>query len=48
MLVLMNNSNPIDTVSVSYELKKGKNLKSVGGIYYLTGLVEKVPTSARV
>jgi replicative DNA helicase len=48
MLVLMNNSDPIDTVSVSDELKKGKNLKSVGGIYYLTGLVDKVPTSARV
>ena len=48
MLILMNNSNPIDTVSVSDELKKGKNLKSVGGIYYLTGLVDKVPTSARV
>jgi len=48
MLVLMNNSDPIDTVSVSDELKKGKNLKSVGGIYFLTGLVDKVPTSARV
>tara|TARA_Y100001970_G_scaffold156868_1_gene191931 strand:- start:1406 stop:2746 length:1341 start_codon:yes stop_codon:yes gene_type:complete len=48
MLALMNNSDPIDTVSVSDELKKGKNLKSVGGIYYLTGLVDKVPTSARV
>ena len=48
MLVLMNNSDPIDTVSVSDELKKGKNLKSVGGLYYLTGLVDKVPTSARV
>ena len=48
MLELMNNSNPIDTVSVSDELKKVKSLKSVGGIYYLTGLVDKVPTSARV
>ncbi len=48
MIILMNNSDPIDTVSVSDELKKGKNLKSVGGIYYLTGLVDKVPTSARV
>ena len=48
MLVLMNNSDPIDTVSVSDELKKSKHLKSVGGIYYLTGLVDKVPTSARV
>ena len=48
MITLMNNSNPIDTVSVSDELKKVKSLKSVGGIYYLTGLVDKVPTSARV
>jgi replicative DNA helicase len=48
MIKLMNNSNPIDTVSVSDELKKVKSLKSVGGIYYLTGLVDKVPTSARV
>ena len=48
MIILMNNSDPIDTVSVADELKKGKNLKSVGGIYYLTGLVDKVPTSARV
>ena len=48
MLELMNDSNPIDTVSVSDELKKVKSLKSVGGIYYLTGLVDKVPTSARV
>ena len=48
MIILMNNSDPIDTVSVSDELKKGKNLKSVGGIYYLTGLVDEVPTSARV
>ena len=38
----MNNNDPIDTVSVSDELKKGKNLKSIGGIYYLTGLVDKV------
>ena len=48
MLTLSSESNPIDTVSVSNELKKIKSLKSVGGIYYLTGLVDKVPTSARV
>ena len=48
MLELMNNSNPIDTVSVSDELKKVKSLKGIGGLYYLTGLVDKVPTSARV
>ena len=33
MISLMNNNDPIDTVSVSDELKKGKNLKSIGGIY---------------
>ena len=48
MLTLSSESNPIDTVSVSNELKKIKSLKSIGGIYYLTGLVDKVPTSARV
>ena len=48
MLTLSSESNPIDTVSVSDELKKIKSLKSIGGIYYLTGLVDKVPTSARV
>ncbi len=48
MLTLSSESNPIDTVSVSDKLKKIKSLKSIGGIYYLTGLVDKVPTSARV
>ena len=48
MLVLSEESNPIDTVSVSNELKKKKSLKSVGGLYYLTGLVDKVPTAANI
>ena len=48
MLSLSSKSSPIDTVSVSDELKKAKALKSVGGLYYLTGLVDKVPTSANV
>ena len=48
MLVLCEESNPIDTVSVSNELKKKKSLKSVGGLYYLTGLVDKVPTAANI
>ena len=48
MLVLSEKSDPIDTVSVSDELKKKKLLKSVGGLYYLTGLVEKVPTAANI
>ncbi len=48
MLILSEESNPIDTVSVSNELKKKKSLKSVGGLYYLTGLVDKVPTAANI
>ena len=48
MLSLSSKNSPIDTVSVSDELKKAKALKSVGGLYYLTGLVDKVPTSANV
>ena len=48
MLILSEESNPIDTVSVSNELKKKKSLKSIGGLYYLTGLVDKVPTAANI
>ena len=48
MLSLSSKNSPIDTVSVSDELKKTKSLKSAGGLYYLTGLVDKVPTSANV
>lgn len=48
MLILSEKSNPIDTVSVSNELKKKKSLKSIGGLYYLTGLVDKVPTAANI
>ena len=48
MLILSEKNNPIDTVSVSNELKKKKSLKSVGGLYYLTGLVDKVPTAANI
>ena len=33
MLSLSSKSSPIDTVSVSDELKKAKALKSVGGLY---------------
>ena len=41
MLISIEKSDPIDTVSVSNELKE-KLLKSMGGLYYLTGLVEEV------
>ena len=46
MQKLFDLGDPIDTVSVIDLLKKNKDLKSVGGAYYVTGLVESVPTAA--
>lgn len=48
MVRLFNEGEPIDTVSVVTLLKKAKELESVGGAYYITGLVESVPTVANV
>lgn len=48
MIGLFQESEPIDTVSVVDKLKKNKELDSVGGAYYITGLVETVPTTANV
>lgn len=48
MIGLFHDSEPIDTISVVDKLKKNKELKSVGGAYYITGLVETVPTTANV
>lgn len=48
MIGLFSESEPIDTVSVVDKLKKNKELESVGGAYYITGLVEAVPTTANV
>ncbi len=48
MIQLFEKSEPIDTVSVMDKLKKNKALESVGGMYYVTGLVESVPTTANV
>lgn len=48
MIGLFHDSEPIDTISVVDKLKKNKELKSVGGAYYITGLVEAVPTTANV
>lgn len=45
---LFNEGEPVDTLSVSERLKKNKHLESIGGIYFLTGLVESVPTAAHV
>jgi replicative DNA helicase len=46
MLNLFEKGEPIDTVSVIDLLKKNKELEKVGGTYYITGLVESVPTAA--
>jgi len=46
MLNLFEKGKPIDTISVIEILKKNKDLESVGGTYFLTGLVESVPTAA--
>ncbi len=48
MVELFEGSEPIDTVSLVDRLKKNKQLEAVGGAYYITGLVESVPTVANV
>ncbi len=48
MIGLFHDSEPIDTISVVDKLKKNKELEGVGGAYYITGLVEAVPTTANV
>ena len=48
MQKLSDKAEPIDTLSVSEYLKKNNDLDAVGGIYFLTGLVEMVPTAAHI
>ncbi len=48
MRKLFDNAEPIDTLSVAEYLKKNNDLDVIGGIYFLTGLVEMVPTAAHV
>ncbi|MEE8437826.1 MAG: replicative DNA helicase [Candidatus Neomarinimicrobiota bacterium] len=48
MIDLFNKGEPIDTVSVVDRIKKKKELESVGGAYYITGLAESCPTTANV
>ncbi len=48
MVELFEGGEPIDTVSLVDRLKKNKQLEAVGGAYYITGLVESVPTVANV
>ena len=48
MVYLFDKGISIDTVSVIDLLKKNKDLEKVGGTYFITGLVESVPTAAHI
>jgi replicative DNA helicase len=41
-------NEPIDILTVSNELEKKNELESIGGRYYLTELVERIPSAANV
>lgn len=45
---LFNDSQPIDLLTVSNQLRKDGKLESIGGDYYLIGLTQKVSTSAHI
>ncbi len=48
MLTLYEERSPIDLVTLPQKLKEKKYLEKVGGIAYISGLVEGVPSSANV
>lgn len=48
MLVLYELREPIDLITLPQKLKEQKKLTSVGGVTYLSSLVEAVPSSANV
>ncbi len=48
MEILDKNNEPIDTVSVVDVLTKNNDIETVGGAFYISGLVELVPTTAHV
>ena len=48
MEILDKKNEPIDTVSVVDILTKNNDIKDVGGAFYISGLVELVPTTAHV
>lgn len=48
ILSLYESREPIDIVTVTERLKERKKLTDAGGAAYVTGLVDKVPTSAHV
>ena len=48
MVELFEKGEPVDAISVVDRLKKKKELASVGGAHYISGLAESVPTTANV
>ena len=48
MEILDKKNEPIDTVSVVDVLTKNNDIENVGGAFYISGLVELVPTTAHV
>ncbi|MFA5084186.1 MAG: DnaB-like helicase N-terminal domain-containing protein, partial [Candidatus Paceibacterota bacterium] len=42
------NSQPIDLLSVSTKLKEKKSLEEIGGVNYLTDLINEVPTASHI
>lgn len=45
---LFENGDPVDLITVTEELKKRNQLEAVGGVSYLTALINSVPTAANV
>ena len=48
MFILFNESEPIDLLTVSNQLRKEGRLESVGGDFYLVNLTQKVASSAHI
>ena len=48
MSILDKKNEPIDTVSVVDVLTKNNDLETVGGAFYISGLVDLVPTTAHI
>ena len=48
VLSLYERNEPIDLVTISNELEKRKELEAVGGQYFLTELVERIPSAANI
>jgi len=48
MVELFNEAQPVDQLSVIDRLKRDNKLELAGGAYYITGLVESIPSAANI